>query len=416
MLATGCVALFSLTFSLAQQTKTPDDGVFKIQANVDRVLVPVVVRDKHGLPVGDLKSEDFQVFDNDKLHPLSGFSIEERPGATNGGANSTTFKTPAGASTSSAPNSRRIIVFLFDDLHLDATDLANAKKASANLLSGTLLDSDVAAVVSISGKTNSGVTNNRTKLLDAIKSLQPQTVYRTAEADCPNVNYYQADLIENKNDENALQDAMQQIRVCSPTKPDLVEGQARQAARRVLLAGEQDVQVTLASITEFVRRMGAFPWQRTMILVSPGFLTLAPEAFSAESHLIDLAAQYNVTISTLDARGLYTTAVAASADTRRGYAQEITALRSTSLTQTANPLAALADGTGGTFFQNSNDLNAGFKLLTEAPESVYLLELSLANERHNGAYHRLKVKVIRDGLQVHARHGYFMPKAEKKKK
>ena len=38
-----------------------------------------------------------------------------------------------------------------------------------------------------------------------------------------------------------------------------------------------------------------------------------------------------------------------------------------------NPMAELADGTGGTFLHKSNDLGAGFKRLTEAPEYVYVL-------------------------------------------
>ncbi len=36
-------------------------------------------------------------------------------------------------------------------------------------------------------------------------------------------------------------------------------------------------------------------------------------------------------------------------------------------------MESLADGTGGTFFHNSNDLGIGFKSLTEMPEVVYVL-------------------------------------------
>jgi len=79
-------------------------------------------------------------------------------------------------------------------------------------------------------------------------------------------------------------------------------------------------------------------------------------------------------------------------------------------------MASLADGTGGTFFHNSNDLDAGFKALTEVPETVYVLELSLNNVKPDGAYHSLKVKLDRDGLDLNARRGYFMPKPEKVKK
>ena len=79
-------------------------------------------------------------------------------------------------------------------------------------------------------------------------------------------------------------------------------------------------------------------------------------------------------------------------------------------------MAELADGTGGTYFHNSNDLEAGFQSLTVAPEYVYLLEISLENLKPDGTYHHLKVKVDRDGLKLQARRGYFAPAPEKKKK
>ena len=84
--------------------------------------------------------------------------------------------------------------------------------------------------------------------------------------------------------------------------------------------------------------------------------------------MINLAAQSNVTISTLSARGLYTTSVTAGNDNTNGYAiQDI---------HMARALSDLADGTGGTFIHDSNDLEAGIESLAEAPETVYLLELS----------------------------------------
>jgi VWFA-related protein len=76
-------------------------------------------------------------------------------------------------------------------------------------------------------------------------------------------------------------------------------------------------------------------------------------------------------------------------------------------------LGALAEGTGGTFFENSNDLEAGFRQVAEAPEVMYLLELPLEGVKADGSYHKLKVKVGREGVAVQARRGYFMA-AEKK--
>lgn len=80
-----------------------------------------------------------------------------------------------------------------------------------------------------------------------------------------------------------------------------------------------------------------------------------------------------------------------------------------------NPMSELANGTGGTFFHNRNDLDNGLRELTEAPECIYVLELSLDGVKQNGTFHKLKVKVDRKGVQVRARTGYFMPNATKRK-
>jgi VWFA-related protein len=418
-LALCCILLFLCTNSTAQ-SNNPKETPFTIQANVNRVLLQVVVRDKQGHIVDDLKGEDFQVFDNGKLHPISHFMIEKRlatyPNTPSNTTSSQQQLPRPNTTLRSSFRPSRFVVFLFDDMHMSIEDLARTKKAAAKLLDGALVDSNMAAVVSLSGKSNSGLTSDRAKLQDTIKDLRPQSLYRSSNGDCPNISYYQADLIENKHDSGALQDAVQQILACVATKPDLAENQAYMAARQVLMAGQQDVRVTFASIAELVRRMAPLPGQSILILVSPGFLTITPEALRAESGLIDLAAQANVVISALDARGVYVTDVTASDDTRGRSPGEINELRRSSMTQAESVMAELADGTGGTYFRHNNDLGVGFRALTDAAQCVYLIELSPDNMKANGSYHRLKVTANQDGLQIQVRHGYFAPKPEKKKK
>jgi hypothetical protein len=78
-------------------------------------------------------------------------------------------------------------------------------------------------------------------------------------------------------------------------------------------------------------------------------------------------------------------------------------------------MASLADGTGGTFFHNRNDLGNGLAALTAAMECMYLLEFSPSDVKPDGTYHRLKVKAARNGLQIEARHGYFVPRPDKRR-
>jgi hypothetical protein len=158
----------------------PQTTGITLQVNVNKVLVPVVVRDKQGRSVSDLKKEDFQLFDNNKPRAISAFTVEQN-GAPQGSAagNAQT------ASTTSAAPPQRFIVLLFDDLHLSFVDLENAKKAGEKALDGLLEGSNQVAVLSLSGKVASGLTRDRAKLQEAILSLKSQGDYLHISEGCP---------------------------------------------------------------------------------------------------------------------------------------------------------------------------------------------------------------------------------------
>jgi VWFA-related protein len=417
------LVLLSSANCTAQQANGSQETPFKIQLNANKVLVPVVVRDKQGRAVGGLKKEDFQLFDNEKPRPFTGFSIERRgvvdavPTSPESGAQPST---PAPAAPAPA---QRFVVFLFDDIHMRPEDMAQAQRSAAQVLDQAMSGREIGAVVSLSQKTNSGLTRDRTRLQEAIKGLQSRSLYKADNSDCPSIDYYQADLIENKHDSGATQDAIRKVYNCNPSldpkyQANVAENMADSSARRALSMGHQDVQFAYAAIAAFVRTMATLPGQRTLILVSPGFLRIEQESLTAESRLMDLAAESNVTINALDARGLYTTELTASDKSPALGGPSF--LQNSDYKRTADklaeqPMAELANATGGVFFRNSNDLNVGFKQLAEAPEVVYVLELSLAGVKPDGSYHRLKVKVDRDGVELQARQGYSAPKPEKKK-
>ncbi len=439
VLLSGCLAGIWCVQVVAQQNvpppttpapaePAPQGSGVPIKVEVNAVLVPVVVRDGRGDAVGSLQKEDFEVFDQGKLQVISGFTIEKR------GAGEIAAKPaapadprvpvpdaapPATPAPASAP--KRFIVFLFDDLHLDFGDLAQVQAAAKRMLAGSLGDSDMADVVSFSG-TNSGMTRDRAKLQEAIMQLKVRNLYRHVGRPCPNVDYYLADLIANRHDDPAFESAVQDTMTCANLKPqerNMAEGMVRSAVSQALAVGDQDTRVTLLFIRELAHRMEALPGDRMVILVSPGFLANSAEAQTLKSRIMDVAAQSKVTVSALDARGLYTTNLDASQRGEGSAYGLVTAQASQqhsgSMAINENVMAELADGTGGTFFHNSNDLDAGFKRLTEAPEYLYLLEVSPQNVKANGSYHTLKVKVRPGGLKVQARRGYYAPKAENKK-
>lgn len=414
-LARGClIGLWFTLFCRAQSPTAGSPGEPRISVTVNAVLVPVVVRDPQGNPVGHLKQEDFEVFEKNKPQTIVGFEVQQRTSlaaAVAEGKENGADRQNAGSSHSDAKGTapvERFVVFLFDDVHLSAGDLSLIQKAGTKIMSESLADTDMAAVVATSG-VSSGLTRDRAKLQDAIMKLKMGDVFTHAGRSCPQMTYYEADRILNKHDFMTLETAVEDTLACCDCKRDLAEVLAQNAAAESLHIGDEDVRRSLGFIKDIVKKMGAMPGQRTLVLISPGFLTVTPDALVGKSEILDLAARSNLTINALDARGLYSTAVEAGEQNRGTAVAERNAqqYRGYSMTLNEDVMSELAAGTGGTFFHNSNDLEGGLQRLTVVPQWVYMLELSPKEIKQDGSYHPLKVKVKEAGLKVEARRGYF---------
>jgi hypothetical protein len=185
-------------------------------------------------------------------------------------------------------------------------------------------------------------------------------------------------------------------------------------ASQVFTTGDTESRVSLQSLLSVVRRISAMPGQRSIILISPGFLTLT-DLFQDKAGLIDRAIRANVIISSLNARGLYT--IIPGGDASQPNPQSAAGAMMRSQYQLASSqaeedvLAELAYGTGGVFFHNNNDLVEGFKRVAARPEFVYVLGFSPQNLKLDGRLHMLKVTLKNaTKLDLQARKGYYAPK------
>ena len=374
---------------------TSHDTSATFQVKVNLVEVRVVVRDAKGQPIGNLKQEDFQVFDNGKPQPISKFSVEKA-----GSPATAVASTPKPAENPAQPTMeptvvipQRFVAYLFDDVHLTYSDIAQTRNAVKRQLR-SMTATDRVAIYTTSGLTQIDFTDDRDKLFETLDKIIPRPLGQAAVTPCPNISYYMADLIQNKHDQQATVMAAQDALDCAFQDDSAMSSQALAMARATALEeltrNDDQTRMALGILNNLIGRMAASPGERTIVLVSPGFIN--PDEIAKQVSLMDRALKAKVIISTLDARGLYTqnpdiSDTRVASPTVAGVYQEY---RNAELEADDDILAELAYTTGGTFY-HGNDFDEGFRRVASPPEYSYLLGFAPQNLKLDGKYHRLKV-------------------------
>jgi VWFA-related protein len=405
------------------------DAPATFSTKVNLVMVPVVVRDAKGKAIGTLQKEDFQLFDKGKPQVISKFSVEKAgesviPAEVADDATIENAVAPSGAAKTPAPIAQRFVVYLFDDVHTGTSDLIQARDAADRHLAESLDPSTRAAIFTTSGQGNVDFTDDRVILHEALLKLMARPSVGPPGSECPDLSYYMADLIQNKNDATALQAAAAEVLAsCDPPTPgesaqqaeQIAESVSRSTASRVVSLGERDTRLALTVLENAIRRLSAAPGDRSLIFVSSGVF-LSDDLRYEETDIMDRAIRANVRISSLNARGLYVLIPGGDASTpsRAGgpaVLNVVSRYQEQSAMAEEDIMAELADATGGRYFHNNNDLKAGFTQVAASPEFVYVLGFSPQNLKLDGAYHALKVKLTNSrGLDLQARRGYYAPK------
>jgi ribosomal protein L14E/L6E/L27E len=132
--------------------------------------------------------------------------------------------------------------------------------------------------------------------------------------------------------------------------------------------------------------------------------------------LIDRAMRANIVINTIDARGLYTPDLGGDIANPPNDMARTSGIKSmyrvTAQEAQYDVLAQLADGTGGRFYHNRNDVDEAMREAGAAPAVSYLLGFAPQNLKIDGRYHTLKVALAsKQKFNVQARHGYYAPRA-----
>ena len=185
---------------------------------------------------------------------------------------------------------------------------------------------------------------------------------------------------------------------------------------------------SLDGLASLVQGQRTFPGRKTVVYFSEG-LQVPPGLEDPLASLVSEANRANVSIYGVDVRGLLPAgntaaarelldqAVAISASQRlsggnwhgvtREQAREFDAVEATLRMNSQATIEDLAKSTGGFLIAESNDLERGFRRLGEDIRDYYEVAYTSTDDRHDGRFRRVAVKVKRPGARVQSRDGYF---------
>ncbi len=377
---------------LAQQTGQAGANESRIQVTSELVLVNVVARDKKGNLVRDLKKGDFTVFEDGKKQEVSTFDFENVDELATAGAVEAIVSGAAGPGTllrsakKAAPSldarDRRLILLFFDFSAMDPEQIERSVEAAKKFVDTKMQPADLMALVSLA--TNMRVdldfTDDKTKLLAAL------TAYNSG----------QGQGFENGSSGSA-EGAAETSGAFSADDTDFNTF----SADRKLLA-----------LQSLMQALGRLPQKKSLIYFSNGISQSGVDNQSALRATTAAAVKANVSIYSLDIRGLQAFPPGGEAQSASLHGQSAYSGASVRNDLSGNAasqetLATLSSDTGGKTFFDSNDFSGVFSQVLKDSSAYYVLGFTSNNPLKDGKFRRLKVQVNRSDLKLDFRAGYY---------
>lgn len=382
------------------------------RTGINTVRVDVIVSDKQGNPVSDLKLEDFDIEEDGKVQKPETFRLVRIDTTTQPAYTSRTIRTRNDEETAAQDENSRIFMFFLDDYHVMKESSMFMRKPVTDFITNQLAPNDLVGVMYPLTPTDAAIVNrNPQGVINAVEKFEGRKY-----------NY------EPIND-------LERGYVYKLT-PDQIE-----MIRR---------QVTFTAIRGICTKMGALrEGRKSLILLSEGFnATLPPQMrssiaggitgggangamppdatrdpFAAEnpnedrvqfSQSMDLNRELqdvwdacnrsNTAIYSVDPRGLAVGGFDITANISMRTSQQY-------LQTSQDTLRELSDNTDGRAIVNRNDLLGGMKQIVRDASAYYLVGYT-SPAATDGKFHEIKVKVKRPGVQVRSRKGFWAYTAE----
>ena len=384
-------------FSQTSDSIKNQESVYTLSVFQDLVLVDVVVTDKNGNPIQNLKREDFKVSEDKVPQMVSTFDFEDL---------STAFESVKGISDkfghptelinlSKTPPEQvalqqfqhhRLMILLFDLSSMPVEDLIQAQASARKFIENQLSPADLVAVVvnASSLKVLQNFTNDPKALTQTLQKLDIGDSASLAE------------LGVSTSDDSTT------IDVSDPFTADETQFNIFNTDRK------------LSAIESVGKLFRYLPEKKFLIYYSSGISTTGVENQSQIRSTVDTLNQSGTSLYAVDARGLI--ALPPGGDSSQGsasgnssYSGKAVRDQFSAIANSQETLTTLALDTGGKLLQDTNDLGQVFEAVRKDSTSYYLLGYNSTNVKRDGKFRRIRVEVNIPGTHLKYRQGFYAP-------
>jgi len=384
----------------AAQPPAPEtQPVFR--TGINTVRVDVIVTDRQGNPVTDLKLEDFDIQEDGKPQKAETFRLVKIDALTQPGYTQRTIRTRNDEETAAADENSRIFVFFLDDYHVRRESSMSVKKPISEFIATQLAPNDLISVMHPLTPTDAvTLTRSHQGVINAVDRF-----------------------VGRKYDYEPINDVERgYVYKLNPQAVEMIR-------RQVSLTALRGICTKLGSLRE---------GRKSLILLSEGYTALLPpqlrsdlpaavagrgdltrDPFAAENNMMEDRARFsadmdmnqelqdvfdacnrnNTSIYALDPRGLsageFDLGQNISTRTSQAY-----------LNSSMDALRTLAENTDGRAIVNRNDLGNAMKQIVRDASAYYLVGYT-TQAPSDGKFHEIKVRVKRPGVQVRSRRGFW---------
>jgi len=405
----------------------------KIVVGTSEVILDAVVKDKKGHPVKDLKSSDFEVYEDGVLQQITSFRLVTRESQAFSRESQANAGNNANKTSPTRTNENRVgaVALVFDRLSPDAR--SRARIAALEYLDQELAPDEFVGVfaINLSLQVLQPYTNSSPLVRRAIESagVQASSSFTSTTAQVRDLSLQQSSAEAAAT--SAASAAAANGGIGAGGTAAMADAQMLAMTVRSLEAFEglernQQGYATSNGLLALIHSMQRISGRKAIIFFSEG-IAIPPAVQQQFRSVIANANRANVSVYAVDAAGLRTDSPTASTG------EEMTSRGQRRLSQVAsgrddlsgpmtrglernedlltlNPesgLGQLADETGGLLISQTNNIGSKLRQVDEDLHSYYLMTYIPRNRNYDGRFRLINVKLNHPGAEIQTRKGYY---------